>query len=103
MWIRELYNKNNVESKWRFRIDGVFPGNYNEDKRQRREKQMEQKLLFFDIDGTLITEGPGVLPKSTRQAICMAKERGHFLFINTGRTLRSLAKKITELGFSGYV
>ncbi len=76
---------------------------------------MEQKLLFFDIDGTLITEGPGVLPdtlitegpgvlpESTRQAICMAKERGHFLFINTGRTLRSLPKKITELGFSGYV
>lgn len=103
MWIRELYNKNNVEIKWRFRIDGVFPGNYNEDKRQRREKQMEQKLLFFDIDGTLITEGPGVLPESTRQAICMAKERGHFLFINTGRTLRSLPEKITELGFSGYV
>ncbi len=103
MWIRGLYNKNNVESKQRFRIDGVFPGNYNEDKRQRREKQMEQKLLFFDIDGTLITEGPGVLPESTRQAICMAKERGHFLFVNTGRTLRSLPKKITELGFSGYV
>lgn len=103
MWIRKLYNKDNVESKQRFRIDGVFPDNYNEDIRQRREKQMEQKLLFFDIDGTLITEGPGVLPESTRQAVKQAKEKGHFLFVNTGRTLKSLPKKITELGFSGYV
>ena len=63
MWIRKLYNKDNVESKQRFRIDGVFPDNYNENRNLGREKQMEQKLLFFDIDGTLITEGAGALRK----------------------------------------
>ena len=35
---------------------------------------MEQKLLFFDIDGTLITEGAGVLPESTREAVRLAQD-----------------------------
>lgn len=30
---------------------------------------MTSKLLFFDIDGTLITEGPGVMPESTKLAL----------------------------------
>lgn len=64
---------------------------------------MEQKLLFFDIDGTLITEGTGKIPESTRKAIKMAREEGHLLFINTGRTRTSLPEKITSLGFDGYV
>lgn len=55
---------------------------------------MEQKLLFFDIDGTLITEGNGArLPESTRIAVKKAREQGHLLFINTGRTRASLPKK----------
>ena len=57
---------------------------------------MEQKLLFFDIDGTLITEGTGVLPDSTQEAIRLAQDRGHLLFVNTGRTRTSLPQKITE-------
>src|SRR5699024_10880677 len=67
------------------------------------ERTMEQKLLFFDIDGTLITEGTGKIPESTRKAIKMAREEGHLLFINTGRTRTSLPEKITSLGFDGYV
>ena len=64
---------------------------------------MEQKLLFFDIDGTLITEGTGKIPESTKKAIKMAKEEGHLLFVNTGRTRTSLPEKITSLNFDGYV
>lgn len=64
---------------------------------------MEQKLLFFDIDGTLITEEGGEMPDSTREAVRKAKEQGHLLFINTGRTKASLPTKILELGFDGYV
>lgn len=59
--------------------------------------------MFFDIDGTLITEGAGVLPESTREAIRLAQDSGHLLFVNTGRTRTSLPQKITELGFDGYV
>ena len=64
---------------------------------------MEQKLLFFDIDGTLITEGTGRISESAKEAIKKAKKEGHLLFINTGRTRSSLPQKVTSLGFDGYV
>ena len=64
---------------------------------------MEQKLLFFDIDGTLITEETGEIPESTKKAVRMAKEEGHLLFVNTGRTRTSLPQKVTSLDFHGYV
>ena len=67
------------------------------------DKTMEQKLLFFDIDGTLLTEGTGEIPDSTRKAVKMAKEEGHLLFVNTGRTRTSLPEKVTSLDFHGYV
>ena len=64
---------------------------------------MTSKLLFFDIDGTLITEGLGVMPKSTKLALKKARDNGHLLFINTGRTRTSLPEKITDLNFDGYI
>ena len=64
---------------------------------------MTSKLLFFDIDGTLITEGPGVMPESTKLALKKARDNGHLLFINTGRTRTSLPEKITDLNFDGYI
>ena len=67
------------------------------------DKTMEQKLLFFDIDGTLITEETGEIPESTKKAVRMAKEEGHLLFVNTGRTRTSLPQKVTSLDFHGYV
>lgn len=64
---------------------------------------MEKKLLFFDIDGTLITEDKGKMPESAAEAVRKAKEEGHLLFINTGRTRASLPKQILDMGFDGYV
>lgn len=64
---------------------------------------MNQKLLFFDIDGTLITEGTGEIPESTRAAVREARAQGHLLFINTGRTRASLPKDVLEMGFDGLV
>ena len=46
---------------------------------------MNRKLIFFDIDGTIIPEDTGVIPESTKEAIKKAKENGHLVFINTGR------------------
>lgn len=85
-------------------IDGDFPGSYNEE-RQRKGKGrgMEKKLLFFDIDGTLISEKTGKLPESTREALKEAKNQGCLLFVNTGRTKISIPKEVKELGFDGYV
>ena len=47
---------------------------------------MNRKVLFFDIDGTLITNDERkIFPDDTREAIRKAKANGHLLFINTGR------------------
>lgn len=65
---------------------------------------MKQKIIFFDIDGTLITEDERhILPKSTVTAIQQARKNGHLLFINTGRTICNVPKYLIEIGFHGVV
>ena len=64
---------------------------------------MDTKMLFFDIDGTLITEEDGKMTDSTREALHLAHKRGHLLFINTGRTKKSLPKELLNMGFDGYI
>lgn len=65
-----------------------------------------QKIVFFDIDGTLITEdGSQTLPDSTVYAIQELRRRGHLAFINSGRTLFNVIEQpyILRIGFDGYV
>ena len=45
---------------------------------------MSPKLLFFDIDGTLVGFDQK-MPASTREALFRAREKGHRLFLCTGR------------------
>ncbi len=63
----------------------------------------KRKLLFFDIDGTLLYGLPGEIPESTIDALMQAQKNGHYLFINTGRTKVGLPKAITDLPFDGYI
>ena len=42
---------------------------------------MNRKLIFFDIDGTIIPEDTGVIPESTKEAIKKAKENGHLVLL----------------------
>lgn len=56
----------------------------------------EQKLIFFDIDGTLIDEKTKIMLHSTREAIRIARANGHICMINTGRTKRLVGKGITD-------
>lgn len=65
--------------------------------------EKEGKLLFFDIDGTLLYGLPGTVPESTKEALRKAQEKGHYLFINTGRTRVGLPASITDLSFDGYI
>lgn len=44
------------------------------------------KYLFFDIDGTLLSEETHIVPESTMEAIKKAKENGHHCFLCTGRS-----------------
>lgn len=65
---------------------------------------MERRILFFDIDGTLITEdSEHMLPDSARQAIQIAHQNGHLLFINTGRTICNVPQYLIDIGFNGVV
>lgn len=64
---------------------------------------MNKKMIFFDIDGTLLTEGSKIIPESTKLAIRLAKENSHLVFINTGRTYVSIPKAVKEMEFDGYV
>ena len=47
---------------------------------------MNRAALFFDIDGTVLSEITKEIPASTVDALKRAHDAGHFLFINTGRT-----------------
>lgn len=47
---------------------------------------MSKKALFFDVDGTLLSEITGKVPESASNALAQARKRGHLVFINSGRT-----------------
>ena len=40
----------------------------------------DKKILFFDIDGTLLTSHPFKVPESTSRALTKAHENGRLLF-----------------------
>lgn len=64
---------------------------------------MGKKALFFDIDGTLIPFRQRFLPEDTLQALVTAQEKGHLVFINTGRVWSALQEKIRQLPVSGFL
>ena len=64
---------------------------------------MERSVLFFDIDGTLLSEVTKKVPDSAYEALAAAKKAGHMLFINTGRTVSSIPSQITRFPFDGYL
>lgn len=70
---------------------------------RRISMKNNRKILFFDIDGTLLTPPPFTVPESARKALNLAREQGHLAFINSGRTFAMIPDTIKELGFDGYV
>ena len=46
----------------------------------------KRKALFFDIDGTLLSEVTKTVPESAKKAISIARSLGHLVYINTGRS-----------------
>ncbi len=63
---------------------------------------MEQKLIFVDIDGTLTPAGTNTPPESARRAIRAAQQKGHKVFLCTGRNLAMLSP-LLRYGFDGAV
>ena len=60
------------------------------------------KLLFFDIDGTLVNEEK-IFPESAKEGIRLAREKGNLIFINTGRVKCNIEPSILSAGFDGLV
>ena len=63
---------------------------------------MSGKLIFFDIDGTIVDEN-GYIPESTIRAIRTARERGVLCVINTGRPYSHIDPAVKAIGFDAYV
>ncbi|NGZ75138.1 Cof-type HAD-IIB family hydrolase [Saccharibacillus alkalitolerans] len=63
---------------------------------------MEQSIVFFDIDGTLVDEQKKV-PQSAKEAVAELKRRGHIVAIATGRPQFMFKEIREELGIDTYV
>lgn len=61
---------------------------------------MEKKVIFLDIDGTLTRPGSNEPPASAIWAIDRAREKGHYVFLCTGRNYDML-RPLLRYGFDG--
>ena len=63
---------------------------------------MDRKLIFLDIDGTLITamSEPSAL---TVKAVRRVRENGHKVFLCTGRNMAIIGRDILDVGFDGII
>lgn len=64
---------------------------------------MKKAALFFDVDGTLLSNITHEIPESAYLALGLAKKKGHEIFINTGRTFCSISSNVMQIDFSGFV
>jgi len=62
------------------------------------------KAIFFDIDGTLLSHQTKKVPKSTKLALHLLKEKEILTFIATGRHISEMKDlPIDDLEFEGYI
>lgn len=61
---------------------------------------MKNKILFLDLDGTLLNDHKEITP-GNRRAIAQALELGHRVVITTGRPLKSAILQAQALGMTG--
>lgn len=64
-----------------------------------------RKLIFFDIDGTIITEDEKerIIPDSVITCLHALQQNNHLCFINTGRAFAEVDQVIRDLPFDGYI
>lgn len=69
---------------------------------QARNEAGSPRAVFVDIDGTLCDSRQRV-PDSAIRALAQARERGHRLFVCTGRSVPEVYPRFVDLGFEGIV
>lgn len=60
------------------------------------------KIIFIDVDGTLVSY-ENVLPKSAVEAIQSARQKGHKVYICTGRSRAEVYDYIWNIGLGGMI
>lgn len=63
---------------------------------------MKQKLIFLDVDGTLVEPGTNQPPASALEAIRLARANGHRLVLCSGRN-RGMLSPLLGFGFDGFI
>ncbi len=66
---------------------------------------MTKKVIFFDVDGTLIEFLGGLESplETTVEAINRLKKKGHIVVVATGRPKSFIPREILKLDFDGYI
>ncbi|ADO55046.1 MULTISPECIES: Cof-type HAD-IIB family hydrolase [Paenibacillus] len=63
---------------------------------------MNKKIIFLDIDGTLVDDD-GMIPESAKTACIEARKNGHLIYLCTGRSKAEIYDFIMEIGFDGII
>lgn len=63
---------------------------------------MSRKVIFLDVDGTLVNDN-GIIPESAKFAVKEVRKNGHYVFLCTGRSKAELFDHIMEIGFDGVI
>ena len=63
---------------------------------------MSRKILFFDIDETLMDGRTQQVPESAIEGIKKAHDKGHLIFINTGRCKFFIPACLQEIAIDGF-
>ncbi|MBC6146617.1 Cof-type HAD-IIB family hydrolase [Listeria welshimeri] len=63
---------------------------------------MTKKVIFVDVDGTLVNDD-GLVPDSARTAITKARDNEHQVYLCTGRSKPELYESILSIGFDGII
>ena len=60
------------------------------------------KLIFLDVDGTLV-DYHNRIPESAIKAIRQAREKGHLVYVCTGRSKAEMQPELWEIGLDGMI
>ena len=62
-----------------------------------------RRMLFLDIDGTLVNSRDRTIPDSAGRAIRLARAAGHLVYVNSGRPWCGVDPRVKAMGFHGFV
>ena len=57
---------------------------------------MDKKLIFLDIDGTILAPGKGI-SQGVKEGLKEARARGHQVFVCTGRSCHMLPEELEDV------